>query len=470
MMEKMTLGVIVGNRDFFPDILVSEARKDVLAVFDELGIEAVILGEKETNLGGVETWEEAKKCAALFKANQDRIDGILVVLPNFGDEKGVADTIKLSGLQVPILVQAYPDDLDQFHLDRRRDAFCGKISVCNNLCQYGYPFSLTKLHTVHPTSDAFKADLKKFLGVCRVVKGLKNARLGAIGARPGAFNTVRFSEKLLQAYGITVTTIDLSEIFGAASKLADNDPKVKERLEALKGYVPTTGVPTPALVKMAKLGVVIDDWMAANDINATAIQCWTSIQQNYGVNACALMSMMGNKLMPSACEVDITGVASMYALQLASGTPSALVDWNNNYADDPNKCVLFHCSNWPKSFFTEVKMAYADVLATTLGVENTYGALAGRVPAGPVSFARITTDDWNGVIRTYVGDGMFTDDPLDTFGGRAVVEIPGLQKLLQYICKNGFEHHVAMNASHSADILVEAFGTYFGWEVYHHIG
>jgi len=160
----------------------------------------------------------------------------------------------------------------------------------------------------------------------------------------------------------------------------------------------------------------------------------------------------------------------MYALQLASGTPSALVDWNNNYADDPNKCVLFHCSNWPKSFFTEVKMAYADVLATTLGVENTYGALAGRVPAGPVSFARITTDDWNGVIRTYVGDGMFTDDPLDTFGGRAVVEIPGLQKLLQYICKNGFEHHVAMNASHSADILVEAFETYFGWEVYHHIG
>lgn len=469
-MKTTTLAIIIGNRDFFPDVLVTEARQDILAVFKELDIEAVILDSTTTKLGGVETWEDAKKCAALFKANQDKIDGLLVVLPNFGDEKGVADTIRLSGPQVPILVQAYPDDLDGFHVERRRDAFCGKISVCNNLRQYGYPFSLTELHTVHPTSDSFKADLSKFVGVCRVVKGLKNARLGAVGARPNAFNTVRFSEKLLQAYGISVSTVDLSEIFGAANKLADDDPKVKAKLEEINAYVPTEDVPTPALVKMAKLGVVLDDWMAANDLDATAIQCWSSIQQNYGVNACGLMSMMSDKLMPSACEVDITGVASMYALQLASGKPSALVDWNNNYAGDPNKCVLFHCGNWARSFFTDFKMAYADILATTLGQENTYGALAGRVPAGPMSFARITTDDRNGLIRTYVGDGMFTDDPLDTFGSRAVVEVPGLQKLLQYICKNGFEHHVAMNASHTAAILAEAFETYFGWHVYYHEG
>jgi L-fucose isomerase-like protein len=355
-------------------------------------------------------------------------------------------------------------------VERRRDSFCGKISVCNNLRQYGYPFSLTELHTVYPTEDSFKADLSKFVGVCRVVKGLKNVRLGAVGARPNAFNTVRFSEKLLQAHGISVSTVDLSEIFGAANKLADDDSKVKDRLDAIQAYVDTSGVPSPSLVKMARLGVVLDDWMAANDLDATAIQCWSSIQQNYGVNACTLMSMMSDKLMPSACEVDITGTASMYALQLASGRPSALVDWNNNYADDPNKCVLFHCGNWAKSFFPDAKMAYADILATTLGQENTYGALAGRVPAGPMSFARISTDDRNGLIRTYVGDGMFTDDPLDTFGSRAVVEVPGLQKLLQHVCKNGFEHHVAMNPAHTAAILAEAFETYLGWEVYYHQG
>ncbi len=466
--DKITLGVIVGNRDFFPDRLVTEGREDILAVFKEFGIEAVILDEHATKLGGVETWEHAKKCAALFHENRSRIDGILVVLPNFGDEKGVADTIKLSGLNVPILVQAYPDDPAQFNVERRRDAYCGKISVCNNLVQYGFPFSLTTLHTVHPFSESFKTDLREFLAVCRVVKGLRSARIGAIGARPGNFNTTRYSEKLLQSAGVSVTTLDLSEIFGWANKLASDDPRVKRKLESIRGYVRTDGIPAEPVVKMAKMGIVIDDWMAKYDLGATAIQCWTSLQQNYGINVCTLMSMMSEQLMPSACEVDITGVTSMYALTLATGQPSALVDWNNNYGDDPDKCVLFHCGNWAKSFFSDVKMANAEILATTLGTENTYGTVAGRTPAGPMSYARVTTDDRHGCIRTYVGDGQFIDDPLDTFGSRAVVEIPGLQKLMRYVCKNGYEHHAAMAAAPSAGVLAEAFETYMGWEVYHH--
>ena len=469
-MSKTTLAVIVGNRDFFPDVLVQEARQEILAVLAELGIEPVILAAEDTNLGGVETFEEAKKCAALFKDNADRIDGVLVVLPNFGDEKGAVETISLSGLQVPILVQAYPDDVNAFNVERRRDAFCGKISVCNNLRQYGYPFSLTDLHTVSPSSDSFKGDLARFAGVCRVVRGLKKARLGAIGARPNAFNTVRYSEKILQGHDISVSTIDLSEVFGLANKLEDVDPRVSHKLQQIQDYIETRRVPTEALVKMAKLGLVIDDWMAEYDLAATAIQCWTTIQANYGVNACTLMSLMSDKLMPSACEVDITGTVSMYSLQLASERPSALVDWNNNYADDPEKCVLFHCGNWAKSFYPEATMAYADVLATTLGQENTYGAINGRVAAGPMTFARITTDDMDGAIRGYVGQGAFTDDPLQTFGSRAVVQVPGLQELLKHVCKNGFEHHVAMNASGVADIVAEAWQTYLKWDVYHHQG
>ena len=359
---KTTLGVIFGNRDFFPDHLVSEARKDILALFQEMNIEGVMLGENETKLGSVETYAHSKACADLFKANRDRIEGVLVVLPNFGDEKGVADTIKLSGLNVPILVQAYPDDLSAFNVERRRDAFCGKVSVCNNLRQYGYQFSLTSLHTSHPTSELFKKDLQKFLSVCRVVKGLRSARLGAIGARPGSFQTVRYSEKILQASGITVATVDLSEILGDSARLSDDAPKVKAKLEEINAYAKHDTVPSPAIVRMAKLGVVISDWMEANDLQATALQCWTSIQKNYGINACTLMSMMSNQLMPSACETDITGVVSMYALQLASDFPGALVDWNNNYADDPDRCVLFHCGNWAKSFVPDIEIKTAPIL------------------------------------------------------------------------------------------------------------
>jgi L-fucose isomerase-like protein len=469
-MAKTTLGVIVGNRDFFPDRLITEGRRDILALFDEMDIEPVILKETDTKLGSVETYAHAKQCADLFQQNRHRIDGVLISLPNFGDEKGVADTMKLSGLDVPILIQAYPDDLDQFSVERRRDAFCGKISVANDLRQYGFPYTLTELHVVHPMDPCFKEDLQKFVGVCRVVKGLRNARFGAVGARPNAFNTVRFSEKLLQASGMSVSTIDLSEIFGMANKLSDEDPSVRQKLEDIKAYAKHGSVPPPSLVRMAKLGVVLSRWMEDNDIHATALQCWNSIQQNYGINACTLMSMMSDNLLPSACEVDVTGVASMYALQLASGTPSALVDWNNNYGKDTNKCVFFHCGNWAKSFLPDIEIKTAEILGTTLGEENTYGAVAGRVPVGPVTFARLTTDDTYGKIQTYVGEGRFTSDSLDTFGSRAVVEVPGLQKLMRHICKNGFEHHAAMNGSLTASIMAEAFETYLGWDVYFHQG
>jgi L-fucose isomerase-like protein len=467
-MDRMTLGVIVGNRDFFPDVLVGEARRDLLQLFGELAIDAVLLDEQATKLGAVETWAHAKRCAELFRANRDRIAGVVVSLPNFGDEKGVADALQLAGLNVPVLVQAYPDDLDQLSVERRRDAFCGKISVCNNLRQFGIPFSLTGDHTSHPLSAEFRRDVTGFIAQCRVVAGLRRARIGAVGARPNAFNTTRYSEKLLQSTGISVSTMDLSDLFGQASRIADDDPRVKGKVAEITGYAAALQVPGSALTRMAKLAIVLLDWMDQNDLDASAIQCWSSMQQNFGVNVCTVMSMMSERLMPSACEVDIAGVVAMYALQLASGRPSALVDWNNNYGGDRNKCVLFHCGNWAKSFLPDIQIGTAPILGTTLGEENTWGAVAGRTPSGPVTFARVSTDDVNGCLRAYVGEGRFTDDELATFGSRAVVEVPELQKLMRYICKNGFEHHAAMNASRCGAVLAEAMDTYLGWPVYHH--
>jgi L-fucose isomerase-like protein len=467
-MATTTLAVIVGNRDFFPDALVTEARREILGLFSDMQIEPVILDERQTKLGGVETHADARRCADLFRAHRDKIDGVLVTLPNFGDERGIADALRLAQLGVPVLVHAYPDDLQGMNVERRRDAFCGKLSVCNNLRQYKIPLSLTRHHVVSPQDESFRADLKGFVDVCRVVKGLRSARLGAIGARPTAFNTVRYSEKLLEGAGISVITVDLSDIFSMAQKIADNDPKVKERQAEIGAYADTQGVPPPSLVLMAKLAIVISDWMTANALNATAIQCWTSIQRNYGVNSCTIMSMMSDKMLPSACEVDVTGVLSMYALQLASNTPSALVDWNNNYGGDLNKCVFFHCGNWAKSFLPGVKISTAPILGTVVGEKNTYGALAGRTPSGPATFGRVSTDDASGKIRAYVGEGRFTDDELKTFGTRAVVEVPKLQKLLRYICRQGFEHHAAMNGSHTAGVLAEALETYLGWDVHYH--
>ena len=467
-MANEAVAVIIGNRDFFPDVLVAEARKDIVKLFGELGIEAVMLTPEETKLGAVETWQDAKRCGELFARHAARITGILVCLPNFGDEKAVADSIRLSGLKVPILVQASPDDLDKFGLERRRDAFCGKISACNNLRQYGYRYTLTRDHTVGILSDSFRQDLLRFLQVCRVCRGLRRTRIGAVGARPNAFNTTRYSEKLLEQAGISVNTIDLSEIFGRAAELAAADSRVTQRVEQIKNYADSSAAPAESLQRMARFAIVLDEWMDDLGLEATAIQCWSSMQKNFGVNVCTIMSMMSQKLMPSACEVDIAGVVSMYALQLASGRPSALVDWNNNYGGDPNKCVFFHCGNWAKEYLPDIRIGTAPILGTTLGEENTVGALAGRTPRGPLTYGRVSTDDLTGSIRAYVGMGEFTDDPLNTFGTKAVVEIPQLQALMQYICKQGFEHHAAMNGSHCAWSVAEALGNYLGWEVYHH--
>ncbi len=470
-MARATLGVIIGNREFFPDALVTEARADVIALFEEMDLEAVMVDAAATKLGGVETRTEAKICAELFDSRRADIEGVVVVLPNFGDEKGVADTMRLSRLDVPILIQAYPDDVTAFTLDRRRDAFCGKISVASDLRQYGLKYSLTERHTVPVRSEEFRADLDRFVRATKVANGMKNARLGAIGTRPDAFKTVRFSEKLLEASGISVSVVDFSEVFYKARQLEDDQASVTSKLDEIRAYMAHPTVPPDRLVRMAKLGVVIDDWMAAEDLDATAIQCWSSLQDNFGVNVCTLMSIMSNKMMPSACETDVTGLASMYALQLAAEEPAAIVDLNNNYGDDPDKCVLFHCGNWPLNFYPEgqAEMQIAEVLGTTLGNENVFGAINGRAPAAPLTIARISTDDINGACKAYVAEGQFLDDPLDTFGSRAVVEIPNFQSLLKHICTVGFEHHSAMSPSHTADAVAEGLGNYLGWDVLRHI-
>ena len=459
-----TLGIIIGNRDFFPDHLITEARNEILNICKNKKINPILLGDQDSKLGGVETFQDAQKCAALFKSHQHLIEGILVILPNFGDEKGVADTIRLSDLNVPVLVQATPDDLGKMQPANRRDGYCGKISVCNNLYQYGIKFSLTQSHVLSLSSSEFDQELDRFIAVCRVVRGMRRVRIGAVGARPQAFNTVRYSEKILERNGISVTTIDLSEILGKAQKLTDDSAAVKDSLHKIQGYGDTTTTPSEKLLQLARLDAVLNEFVETNKLDATAIQCWTSIQENYGCNVCTSMSMMSENMLPSACEVDVTGTLTMYAMQLASSSPSALVDWNNNYDQDEDKCVLFHCGNWAKSFLPDLKISTAPILGSVFGEEKTHGALEGRTPAGPLTYGRISTDDNLGKIKCYFGEGELTDDPLNTFGTRAVANVPNLQELMRYVCKNGFEHHVVMNASKTSKILEEACGNYLGWE------
>ncbi len=469
--ERMCFGIIIGTRAYFNSELAKDVRKQLLRTLADEGYDYVILPEDATPTGSssIETREDGLKCAELFRQNRDRIDGIIVSLPNFGFEIGIINAISVADLNVPILVQACDDENDKVDLDSRRDAFCGKISVCNNLYQYGIPFTDTTLHTYSIYSELLAKDINKFAGICRVVNGLRHARIGAIGARPAGFQTVRASEKLLQKSGITVVPVDLSEILGAARKIEDTDVELLKKLEEIKCYAVVPKEYSDKLVLQAKFGVAVERWIEANQIDAVAVQCWDSLEQNYGCAACVTMSMLGEKLLPAACEVDIAGAVSMYALTLAAQGQSALLDWNNNFAEDRNKCVCTHCGNFPKSFVrNDLKLGTLGVLGRTLGKVNTFGAVYGKVTKGDFTFFRISTDDTKGTIKAYWGTGEITDDPYGMDGCIAVTKVDNLQILMKHICRNGFEHHVAMVRNDVKDILNEAIEGYLGWNLYVH--
>jgi L-fucose isomerase-like protein len=466
--ERVTFGIIVGNRDVFPDHLANEGRAAIVDVMKELNYDYVILSQEDTKYGVVETYEDAKKCAELFKESRDKINGILVILPNFGDEKGIANAIKLANLNVPVLIQASSDEIDKMDRRQRRDAFCGKISVTSVLYQYGIPFTLTKSHTCPINSEVFKTDIERFEKICKIVNKLRNARLGQIGTRPNAFETVRYSEKILEFNGISVEPIDLSEIFGLIEELKDNDLKVKEKIEFIKNYTSTTSFSEEGVLKLAKLAVIIENWVIENELDGFAFQCWPSIQDNFGIVPCAVLSMFSEGLVPAACEVDISGLIGMLILQMASNRPSAILDWNNNYGDDPNKMVLFHCSNLPKSFFQDTRMTIHPIISDLKGGEVSYGAIQGRIKSNQCTLLRIETDDLFGEIKAILAEGIYTDDPLDTFGGYGIVEITDLQRLLKSLCLGGFAHHVAATLSRVGDIVYEALFKYLGYNIEFH--
>ena len=466
---KNTYGIIVASRGVFPASLIAAAKAELFEVLDKQGMDYVILPADATPTGAVQTMDDAEKCAALFRKESERICGIIVCMPNFGEEAPIYHSIKMSGLDVPVLIQACDDDDDKLSLDDRRDSFCGKISVCNNLYYGGIKFSLTKLHTCAIKSPEFEADLAKFDKVCAVVYAMRHARIGLIGMRPDNFRTVRFSEKLLQSSGITTRCVDLSEIIAAANNVSD-EALISEYIAKIKDYGNIPEYIADEKIRMqAKLIIAVKAWLTENKCDAFAMQCWNSLEENYGCAACLTMSMLGEEGIPGACESDVMGAVTMLALNKASGSKSAYMDWNNNFTEDRDVCINQHCGNFPKSFFGKpIEISNLDILAKGLGSEKCFGACKAQVAAGPMTFAKVATDDNKGKIKAYFGEGELLDKKIPSFGALSLWKVPGLQKLLNYVCANGYEHHVATVRGDCAEVLEEAFSKYLGWEVMFH--
>ncbi|HOX05178.1 MAG TPA: hypothetical protein PK280_02160 [Planctomycetota bacterium] len=461
---KTTFALYFGNRGFFPESLIAGARAELKAVIEGMGYGTLLLDAGATPNGAVESPADGLKYAKFLEANRGKYQGVILCLPNFGDETGAIAALRDCG--VPILVQAYPDEPGKMGFTSRRDAFCGKFSVMDVFCQYGLPFTAWEPHTVHPRSEAFASQVGRFATVCRVVGGMKRMTVGAIGARTTAFKTVRFDELALQKRGITVETLDLSEVISRVRKAPASGPAYGEKAKRLAAYTSWQGVPEEAFSTLVKLGVVLDELVCEYSMDALALRCWLEFEKELKVSPCVLLSEMNDRGIPAACELDVGNAVPMFALARASGRAATCLDWNNNYGQDPEKCILFHCGPVPQSLMAaKGRVIEHPMFAKALGAGCGWGCNVGRIAAGPMTFASSKTAD--GKLVFYLGEGEFTADKIDDdfFGCGGVARIDHLQDRLLAIGRGGYRHHVGVTAGHVAAALREAFTTYLGYEI-----
>ncbi len=463
---KSTFALFFGNRGFFPASLIADARDELPRVLEEMGHKTLTLDETATRYGAVETTREGEVYANFLQQNRGKYDGVILCLPNFGDETGAVAALQEA--DVPILIQAYPDDMDKLSPALRRDAFCGKLSITDVFRQYGVKFTTLKPHVVKPTSDKFKENIDYFDRVCRVVKGLRHMVVGAIGARTTPFKTVRIDELALQRHGITVETLDMSEIIGRVKAMNGNTngDAYQAKAQHLRQTASWTGVPERAFDHLAKLGVVLDEIIDEYQMDAVAIRCWLELQKQLGISPCVVLGSLNDQRIGAACEVDLGSAIALQALNLASGKASTCLDWNNNYADTEDKCILFHCGPVPDSLMAQPgRITDHDILINAVGQGVSYGCNVGRIAQFDFTFGNVLTEE--GRMRWYLGRGEFTGEeiPPDFFGCAGVAQVENLQDVLMHVMRTGHRHHVNLTPGAHVYPLKEALHYYLGHDV-----
>lgn len=462
MKKKMTFALAFANRGFMPGELIYEAREDMIKAVTDAGYNYIAMDAELTRYGGIETRDEGLLYAKFLKEHEGEFDGVIFSMPIFADENGAITALR--DANVPILMQAYPDEIGKMDFAHRRDAFCGKFSVTDVFTQYGVPFTVLKPHVVHPLTPAFRQNLTDFAAICRVVNGMKRCSIGCIGARTTAFKTVRFDEITMEKYGITVESFDLSELVFKVGQLADSDAKVIAKKAALEAYSDFSGVSDEKKNTLSKISVVIDEYIDEYHLDAIALRCWNEMEQILRVCPCVLLSELNDRGIAASCEIDMCSAITMRAMALASETPTTVLDWNNNYGDDENKVILFHCGPVPTTLMTDSGKVTSHKMFDKTDAGSGCGTCEGRIKPGDITIANCQTKD--GKIIVYASEAKFTDDVIEDgyFGCAGVAELPDMQNKMIKLARGGFKHHTSVGLGHMKSILEEAFTIYLGYD------
>lgn len=462
-MKKMTFALYFANRGFMPAELIESARDDMVKAVTDAGYDYIIMDKDATRYGAVETRDEGRLYASWLKSHEGEYDGVILCMPIFADENGAITALRDCG--VPILMQAYPDEIGKMDFAHRRDAYCGKFSVTDVFYQCNIPFTVMKPHVVHPLTDKFAANLHDFARICNVVRGMRRFTIGCIGARTTAFKTVRFDELAMERKGITVESFDLSELFEFVRGKKDDDAKVLAKIESLKNYTNCSNVPDDKMLMLAKVAVVIDEYIETYHLDAISLRCWNEMETYLRICPCVLLSELNDRGIVASCEIDMCSAITMRALQLATDGPAACLDWNNNYGEDEDKVILFHCGSTAQKLMASRGTVTSHKMFDKTDKGSGWGTNEGRIGSFPMTFSNCKTED--GKITIYFSEGEFTKDPIEKefFGCGGVAHINDLQNKLIKLARKGFKHHTTVANGHVKDILVEALGTYLGYDI-----
>jgi len=458
--------ICLANRGTFPSSLFDTARRELAKSLSAQGHKALLLPAGSTRHDAVGSPKEGRVYAKFLAAHRGEIDGVILSLPNFGDENGAVVALKDAG--VPILVQAYPDEPEKMGIHERRDAVCGKLAMCNVLRQTGVPYTLTADFAVAPKSKEFAADIKRFAALCRIVKGLKDFNVGVLGARTTPFKTVRIDEIAFQRRGVNVETLDLVDVFKLMRSADEKEIAVKRK--ELEAYARQTACCAKRVDALARLAVAIDKIVEDYGLDSVAIRCWDEFQTEWGISPCVVMSMLNDRGFPAACETDVDNAVMMRAVGLAAGEgePVAVFDINNNYKNAKDNAIFFHCSAVPKGMLAEKGlMDNHPILGKSMGPDTSVGVYNGKMKPGPITVASLRTED--GQLKGFVTEGEITAlDPGKGFFGTGFVfkkSDGDMNGLFNYMAENGYRHHVAFAYGQNADVVREALVKYLGFEI-----
>ena len=459
MKGNLNFALFFGNRGFFPGEVIEDARKEMYKAVTDCGFGALMLEKEKTRFGAVETVAEGSVYAAFLREHIGEYDGVILCLPNFGDENGAYAALK--DVDVPILVQAYPDEIGNMDFSHRRDALCGKIAICNVLRQAGIKYTLTNRFAVKPLSEEFKNDLCRFAAICRVVKGMRSFNIGAIGARTTAFKTVRVDEIAMQKKHINIETFDLASVFSMMDAMPHSE--IRKRAEYYRSLSDFGSYPNEKVENIARLGLTVDRLIEQYDLSAVAVRCWDELQKCYGIAPCLILSDLNEKGIYASCELDICNCVMMRALGLAADYPVMLFDVNNNYGDSSDKVVFFHCGPAPQSMMAEKGHIEEHLMfKKTYGPGSGVGINVGKIINGSVTVGSLKTEKGN--LFSFVTEGCSVEKQIDDsfFGCHMIFQKAdgNIETMLRYMGSEGYRHHVAITKGNWAPAVHEALKKY----------